>query len=199
MFSICVTVKNRHRLFARCVHQLAACDLRGCELVVADWGSTDCPDTRWLSHALENTGITLTTVRLPGDVTFSRGMGLNRAVRPAMHDSLFFIDTDMLIPQSVFEHAKAALSAGKAYFPICWSYTDAKHTKGRWRVNGRGVCAVSRQIYHAAGRWPEIMQWGSEDKLFYEAVAKLVPIVRNNEEGLYHQWHPQLNSYRPPT
>ena len=194
MFSICVTSKNRHALFARCIAQIASCRLDGCELVVADWGSTDCADARWLSRALEHAKMDVTTICLPGDVLFSRGVGLNRAANTAQHDDLFFIDTDMLIPQSVFDRAREVLRSGSAYFPICWSYSDPGHTKGRWRVNGKGIAAVTRDVWRKAGGWPEFHQWGSEDRMFYDAVQKLVPVVRENTKGLFHQWHTPSNS-----
>ena len=199
MLSICVTSKNRHALFARCLRQLLACNVRGCELVVADWGSTDCDMASWLRREVQHAPIDLTTVQLPADMRFSRGMGLNHAASVAQHDRLFFIDTDMLIPQTVLDNAVMALDSGFAYFPICWSYTNAQHTAGRWRVNGKGISAVTKKVYHDAGRWPEIHQWGSEDRMFFDAVAKLVPITRQNEKGLFHQWHEPSSTPRRPS
>ena len=199
MFSFCVTSRNRHALFARCLRQLASCNVRGCELVVADWGSTDCNMTAWLHEELQRVPMDLTTIQLPGDMQFSRGAGLNRAAAAAQHDLLFFIDTDMLIPQSVLDNAEKALADGSAYFPICWSYGNPQHSTGRWRVNGKGIAAVTKDVYRKAGHWPEIYQWGSEDRMFFDAVAKLVPIVRQNEKGLYHQWHEPSSTPRVPS
>ena len=95
--------------------------------------------------------------------------------------------------------AMKALDAGSAYFPICWSYSNPRHTAGRWRVNGKGIVAVTKKVYQNAGRWPEIHQWGSEDRMFFDSVAKLVPIVRQNEKGLYHLWHEPSSTPRRPS
>lgn len=196
MMSICVTVKNRYPLFRRCIAQLVECRLDDAELVVADWSSTDCDVAGWLKQALAHANMDMTLVKLPGDVVFSRGEGLNRAAGVAQHDNLFFIDTDMLMARSVFERAEEVLKAGGAYFPVCWSYTNPEQTKGRWRVNGKGIAAVTRKVWRAAGKWPELHQWGSEDQMFHAAVAKLAPIVRENTKGLFHQWHTPSNSIR---
>lgn len=205
MLSICVTIKNRaavshnskvHPLFTRFIecYILATKHLTvPTELIISDWGSTDKP-IGWTVQRLANTSDSLTIVRMPGDAPFSRGEGLNVCARWARYPVLFFMDADMIFTYKVLQHALDAARVHKAYFPICWSFNDAAHTRGSWRVNGHGIVAVSDDIYHQANKWDEYKQWGSEDLHFFERTSKLVPIVRNKETELRHQWHPQLNS-----
>jgi hypothetical protein len=104
------------------------------------------------------------------------------------------MDTDMLFTTKILQHAVDAVRAHEAYFPICWTFDMPDHTKGHWRINGHGITAVSRSVYLAVNKWDEYKQWGSEDLHFFERVSKLVPIKRDREVELRHQWHPQLNS-----
>jgi hypothetical protein len=201
MMSFCVTSKDRYSLFANCVDQLkSSVDkaikatpsnelLKHIELVVADWYSKDVPVLRWLPAKLQDSCITTHVVYIPRNEPFSRGRGLNIAAAQARFNTLFFIDTDMLIPHTVILNAAAAVHRGRAYFPICWSYRDPRHKNGRWRVNGKGVVAVGRRTYEAANKWDELTQWGTEDVRFYERTANLVRIDRYQCPGLFHQWH----------
>lgn len=192
MISFCVTSKDRYSLFVKCIQSLCASIPEGLqsELIVADWGSTDRTITRWLPKLTAGTSIDLTCCIINRKRTFSRGYGLNLAARYARYPVLFFIDTDMLFYANIIHDAVKYTDRDIAYFPICWSYTKPDHSAGRWRVNGKGITAVTRKTYIKAGKWDEFEQWGSEDKLFYNRVQKITKIERTNKKGLYHQWHP---------
>lgn len=197
MLSVCITVKNRSciklpgrtlRLFPSCVRSLAEA-LSGStdsELVVSDWASDDWPLRDWLPQAIAPVPCVLATA----DGAFCRGRGLNVAAQHAAGRVLLFLDADMLISAEVIAAGLDAVVAGKAFFPICYSYRDATHARGWWRSTGYGNAMLSRATFARAGRWPELGRWGGEDNRFHARVRRVSPIVRRRAVGLYHQWHP---------
>ncbi len=210
MLSICTTIKNRSnveagphklKLFPNCVRSLvdAVGDNLDCELVVADWGSNDLPLSQWLH--VEASPLPVTIVSLEG--TFSRGHGLNQAAKASHGEILFFLDVDMLVTASVIKAGLHFVNEGKAFFPIVFSFNDPKHTNGQWRRSGYGICMMSRSTFDRTNGWPEFKSWGQEDKLFFRKVGSLQDVVRQEQRGLEHQWHPNevawKNRYGEPT
>ncbi len=197
MLSFCTTVKNRSRvsagdlrleLFPRCVESIvrAVSDRDDCELVVTDWESEDWPLEEWFYDLA--TAIPVRVRSLRG--SFSRGLGRNKAAKAAGGDTLFFVDADCLVGGGVIDRGLAALEEGHAYFPIVFSYNDARHECGRWRSRGYGNCVIHRRTFESAGGFPEYGFWGREDTHFYENVCKIASVVRERAPDLYHQWHP---------
>jgi hypothetical protein len=84
-----------------------------------------------------------------------------------------------------------------------YSYSDPQHQGGWWRHQGFGNCFVSRDVFESAGRFPEYNYWGREDVDFFEKVAAVQSVVREEVEGFYHQWHPNdfewKNRYGQPS
>ena len=197
MLSICVTVKNRSRvqagarelrLFPNCVRSIAE-SARGrpdIELVVSDWHSDDWPLEEWLAEA----AAPVPTRIVRADGTFSRGRGRNMAANAAAGDSLLFLDADSLLCETVLQRGEHYLAQGKSYFPILYSFKDPAHETGWWRRFGFGNCIVTQAVFQKSGGWPEFTHWGKEDDLFYIQVAQLTPVVREEVEGFFHQWHP---------
>ena len=208
--SICVTVKNRSRvmvdgrelrLFPNCVQSIVSSLPRElfCELVVADWQSDDWPLNDWLRDAVSP--MPHTVVTLTGQ--FSRRRGRNAAADAARADWLFFLDADCLVGKRVLQLGGDALRAEKSFFPILYSYADADHQSGWWRSEGFGNCMLTREVFERAGRFPDYAYWGEEDVHFFDHVSTLSPVVRQQVEGLYHQWHPNdfewKNRYGKPS
>ena len=197
MLSICTTVKNRSRLqigerklelFPNCVCSLVQSvgeDIP-CELVVADWNSDDWPLEQWLEEAARP--IPTRIVKLDGN--FSRGRGLNVAAKAARGDSVFFMDTDVLLCRELIRRGLQCVEQGKAYFPILYSFNDPDHRTGRWRRGGFGHCMLGTDAFRTLGGWPEYKSWGKEDDHFWSSVKAQLPVVREDVEGFYHQWHP---------
>jgi glycosyltransferase involved in cell wall biosynthesis len=210
MLSICVTVKNRSRvvvdgrelkLFPNCVQSIVSSLPRdlSCELVVADWQSDDWPLDEWLRDAVAT--MPLTVVTLTGQ--FSRGRGRNAVADAAQADWLFFLDADCLISEQVLQLGTGALRSEKSFFPILYSYADADHCSGWWRSEGFGNCMLTRDVFERAGRFPDYVHWGEEDVHFFDHVAAISDVVRQQVEGFYHQWHPNdfewKNRYGQPS
>lgn len=202
MISICITVKDRTRVpagdrmlrpFVHSIESLTrAAATTPCELIVTDWQSRDVPVLSWLPRAVG--AMPLTTVRLAPD-PFSRGYGLNQAARWAGGETLFFLDADILLTSQVLCAAEKATAAGRAFFPICYSYDNVGHTRGHWRQEGYGLLAVSRDMFTRVGGWDVFTQWGGEDRRMVQRIrAAGIEIERMQCDGLYHQWHPTTGS-----
>ena len=199
MISICVTIKNRSlvaipdaekplRLFPNCVDSVVnaiGCEIP-CELVVADFGSTDWPLAQWLAEAAHPIAVNIISV----DGDFSRGKGLNVAAAAARGDILFFLDADALVCQELFREGRDYVMQGKAYFPILFSFDDPAHEHGHWLDVGYGLCMLSKELFLRSGGWPEYRKWGKEDDDFFARIQMLAETVRHPVPGFYHQWHP---------
>lgn len=197
MLSICTTIKNRSRLrvgeweldlFPNCVRSLVESIGRDveCELVVTDWQSDDWPLGQWLEEAARPIPARIVTL----DGNFSRGRGLNVAASAARGKSLFFMDADVLVCSQVFRRGIQCVEQQQGYFPVLYSFNDPEHRTGRWRRRGFGHCMISKRAFEEVGGWPEYESWGKEDDHFYENVQKLMPVVREDVNGFFHQWHP---------
>jgi hypothetical protein len=153
------------------------------------------------------------------DVTslnFSRAQALNALHQHACHDEdcvVAAIDVDMDVNPTFMRNALSFAQPGaSAYFPIVWSEfnpetvrlaeafssnhgavlsTFSPH-KGLWRKYGFGMYAISgsdaANFSMDEGRF---IGWGGEDTDFYSSVSKKLNIVRMQEHGLIHLWHPK--------
>jgi len=196
MLSVCITVKNRSRvrthrhelaLFPNCLRSLAeSVGKHDAEIVIADWHSDDWPLSEWVRDLLPSRDTKI--IEVDGD--FSRGRGRNSAAAAASSENLAFFDADMLVRPTLIEDLLDALHKGKAYFPICWSFSSAMHRSGFWRTTGFGNCAMSRKVFDTVGGWPEYSRWGGEDTDLYRKIRQIAPVVRRRHRGLLHQWHP---------
>jgi len=198
MISICVNLKNRSRvkvdrrellLFPNCVRSIVEATQRvpDVELVVADWESDDWPLTEWLQDAAAPLPVRIITLQ----GTFSRGRGRNAAAAAARGDALLFLDADSLLCPLLLESGLRYLEQGKAFFPIVYTFNEPEHRTGWWRDQGYGNCLVTRSMLEQAGGWPEYEMWGREDEEFFERISGIVPAVREEVTGFYHQWHPE--------
>jgi glycosyltransferase involved in cell wall biosynthesis len=198
--SVCVSLKNRSRvehegrdlaLFPNCVHCLADAasnlrDVGSIELVVADFYSDDWPLAAWLTAAAGELQVRV----IPIEGAFSRGRGLNQAVAQAASDRLLLCDADILIKPAALRRALEILDQGQVWLPIC-RYLDQEGRLEFWQEFGYGIAAIQRSTFDAVRGIPEFYSWGGEDDLFLERLALHVPIVREQTEGLDHQWHPR--------
>ena len=195
--SICITVKNRSRigengkeilLFPNCVRSIVKSIPPGVkvELVVADWYSDDYPLAEWIGQTAAH--IPVQIIAVTG--AFNRGKGLNIAAKAAKSNYLFFMDADCLLSPEVLVSGIKNLKAGKTYFPVFYAYTNPDHSEGEWIHYAFGQCMVTKDMWKAAGEWPEYPVWGKEDNDFYARIAAHSEIIREEVPGFYHQWHP---------
>ncbi len=198
MISLCINHKNRSRvkvddrellLFPNCVRSIveAAQGVPDVELVVADWESDDWPLSEWLQNAAAPIPVRLVTLQ----GTFSRGRGRNAAAAAARGNALFFLDADSLLCPLLLESGLRYLAQGKAFFPIVYTFNEPEHRTGWWRGQGYGNCLVTPSMLERAGGWPDYEMWGKEDEEFFEKISAIVPVVREEVPGFYHQWHPE--------
>ena len=206
--SFCITVKNRTRpvwqhktkknkimvpLLLRNLKRLFSLQKSDehWEICISDWVSTDVPDLREQIVRL-TTGegrVDVKICKIRKD-TFSRGYGLNRAKELSESPYLFFLDADMLFEdRTVIERAYEHILNGKAYFPVCYSYTNMHHKDIFERSTGFGNMAIHNKLFERKpGGWLERWEWGKEDNdiySFFESVR-----VRDTTGRFTHQWHP---------
>ena len=164
------------------------------ELCVADWSSTDVDDVNKTLTSITSTAageFECKVATIDNNRGFDRGYSRNVAASLATHDNLFFIDADMfMLDRSVINDAYKYMSENKAYFPICSSYADRKHTRRFERSSGCGNVAITRRLFNTKpGGWLCKDSWGGEDddmlKFFNEHS------IRNYHTSFIHQWHPQ--------
>ncbi|MCA9238570.1 MAG: glycosyltransferase family 2 protein [Planctomycetales bacterium] len=196
--SICVSVKNRSRLFVdgrtltllpHCVRSIAEAAeelAEPVELVVADFRSDDWPLAEWLAPAARSLQVQLLAV----DEPFSRGRGLNVASRSARSDRFLLLDADMLLGAVVLRRGLECIAEGQVWFPVCRCLDAAGRVTG-WQDWGYGNVGLMRQDLERAGPVPEYDSWGGEDYVLRDRLAQRCRIIRERAGGLFHQWHPE--------
>lgn len=201
--SICIACKNRSRiqspqgvleLFPECVRTLRQSAMDAgmvAELVVTDFMSTDWPIEEWLPEAW----YPFTSVVVNTPALFTLGLGKNLAAEHAYADTLFFCETDMLVPPHVFTQGMKVVARGEGYFPEYQRFKGADRVKDelRWG-NGHGVCVVRREHWQH-NRWKECLGWGcGEDDAFADWFVKRSKEAREKVSGFYHMWHPLVST-----
>ena len=211
--SICISLKNRSRinhedqileLFPKCVasiadatrklnetlldaqcHQSPVSNPLKIELVVADFCSDDCAVAEWIEEAAA--GMTLKHLSLNED--FSRGRGLNLAVRHASSDRILLLDADMLVTPQLIQTGIEVIDEQTAYFPVFRNLGIAGNLLDL-EQDSFGNVFLSKRLFHAAGGIPEFKSWGGEDNVLYERIKEIANIRREEAKGFHHQWHP---------
>ena len=195
MISVCCTVRNRTvvpskygnlHLFKDCVKSLESAFYLAnieWELVITDWKSTDT-DYSWLP--VNNKIVTIE------DEGFSRGYGLNVAAINASYDNLFFTDTDMLVTADFLKRCLGCCNKNQAALPD--KRWNGKINRSGWRTTGKGMCSMKKSLWTSSGKWPEYWKWGKEDGHFFRNISTKGDIVRKNENGLVHCWHPTMRT-----
>ncbi|HEX3655321.1 MAG TPA: glycosyltransferase [Pirellulales bacterium] len=186
--SFCMALKNRGDNFKKMLRAWTEAGDDQCELVVADFGTTDIH----LSTVLREQARPYTIVGLTGP--FNRARGLNAAAAVASGEILFFIDADMVIPKNFCQTLRQRVLPGWAYFPICYSLHEGSACEGSqpgwWRTSGFGMCGFTAADFRRF-RWCEAFtRWGKEDNDIFSRAAGALEIYRDRCPGLFHLWHP---------
>ncbi len=195
MISVCVALKNRSRvedggrildLFPRAVRSLsdAANTVGKIELIVADFCSTDWPVSDWLCSS-QNLDVKIVSVE--GD--FSRGRGINEAVKVSESESIFVMDADVLCSAKSIRSGIECIQSGKVGFPIC-KYLNRDGSPEFFQEHGKGLVFVTKKVFQNCGGIPEFKSWGGEDDIFFDRVKQFAKVERYYDEEIRHQWHP---------
>lgn len=163
------------------------------ELIISDFKSDDVESLDF--YIRENLkSIDYKLITLEGN--FSRGKGLNISAENSKFDNLLFLDVDMKFNENLFEKIyRYTINNSYAYFPICYTFEfDPKEENGQWLDVGYGNCSVKKNEWLKSGKIPEYKQWGQEDSNFFGRLNCIK--VRENCDGLIHQWHPAQVSWK---
>jgi SAM-dependent methyltransferase len=193
--SICTVIHNRSNLHKAQTASLgrSALNWRGhLELCIADFHSDD---TDW--QYLELLPFPVKRVCLDG--CFSLGRGRNESACMATHETILFLDADMLLPPDFFCTLVPLVSAGVAAFPIY----EREVSPGGPLVWGQGWGNVMLPASIWRGRvWIEHDYWGGEDNDMAQQLRDVLPIWRERLPGFIHQWHEKDSAsnvwYRKP-
>jgi len=157
------------------------------ELIISDFKSDDIESLdNYVKQYLKSINYKIITL----DGKFSRGKGLNIAADNSSFDNLLFIDVDMKFNKNLFEKINEyTIKNNLAYFPICYTFEfDPKEENGEWLNAGFGNCSIKKEQWLNNGKIPEYNKWGQEDSNFFNKLN--YNKIRENCEGLIHQWHP---------
>lgn len=157
-------------------------DVDRAELIIALW---PCEDMN-----LEG-NFELRTTPMTGH--FNVNAGHNASFREARADILFFCDTDLILPLNAIDVLLEKVKEGQCFFPIWKSATEDK-SKTIWRVHSYGNAAFHRNDFKRVGKLSEkqAISWGGDIDIFKKAKKmRGLKVIRENWEGLWHQWHPK--------
>ncbi len=128
---------------------------------------------------------------------FNRSKLLNAGADKASGDTLFFLDSDILIPETFTSMVEDVLTRYDIFFPICYSLHE--NGTGWWRHSGLGLVGCKSVVWRNLKlSWNENRtKWGGEDNnLFALCESKYMSIARFWVPGLIHQWHPDSQEYK---
>lgn len=160
-------------------------------------------------------GISIETVSLDiKGADFSRGFALNALTERACSDpGCYFavVDVDMDVKPSFIENTISFVKSNKTiYYPIVFSEYEPSSViaaetifgklepydaqAGQWRKWGWGMLAAYGEAVHSLKVERRLdSKWGGEDgELKNQATRSGFTIVREQEPGLVHRWHPKL-------
>ena len=174
--SIVVPTLNEERLLPTLLGSIVSQHYRSCEIIVADSGSVD--DTRKVAA---NFGARVVEGGLPG-------AGRNAGARVALGEYIFFLDADVVLPESFIENAVSELDDRFIDLATCEIRPLSPHVLDSLvhkfintsirltiRVDPRamGFCIfVSRRLFERVGGFDETITIG-EDAEFVKRASKL--------------------------
>lgn len=155
-------------------------------------------------------GVTLDVYRTTQ--TFSRSSNINEIAKHVNSNSiLVIIDVDMVVKDSFLENVEKYVVPNQVYFPIVWSKYSPKSIdiisetlqskiwpftsyEGIWRKWGYGMFAMHYDNLERFKMDEKFTGWGGEDNDLHRRVEKAsdITIIRKNERGLVHEWHPKV-------
>jgi len=138
----------------------------------------------------------------PHEKGFSLGVHRNAAVRSSFYRRLFFLDSDILVPDTFVETCLREVDYNRVWFPIVKNEADPnapeainkRGDKEGWRRWGFGISGFMKRDFYFLDEWPEFYHWGYEDNLMYlKCSTNDFEIIREESE-LIHQNHPEDGS-----
>lgn len=147
---------------------------------------------------------------IPMAGNFSRGLALELGSSQFHNDTLlFFCDVDLIFTGEALQRCRDnAVQGTQVYFPVVFSqynpqivYADTSprenkfvFTKksGFWRDYGFGItCIYKSDLLRVGGFDTSILGWGLEDvDLFAKVVHSGLTVLRSQEPGIVHAFHP---------
>jgi glycosyltransferase involved in cell wall biosynthesis/predicted O-methyltransferase YrrM len=190
--------------------------LRG-EVIVSDYGSTECPEVREMVEALGGRH-----VYTPTDGVWSRSRALNAGFAASSGRVLVSTDADMVFSPRAMETIgrRIADDPSEALVLQCrnlpegmgsewieerglqWdTFADSATLRPRWGMGG--MMATSREAFLDVRGFDERMQiYGGEDIDFAQRVrrsGRRVSWIEDPEVRMYHMWHPSSRSQAEET
>ena len=189
---VCVGHKNRtDRLISCLVEPITNCDQKD-QIVLSLYDCGSEGDVEREVRAIYD-GPMVYTCR---DEKFTRSHSINAAVLQCSAPYVFICDADMSLPVDFVDQFKRNVAPGKAWFPVCFSLRKGKPREitvlnGWWRDTGFGMAGFFREDFvKIGGLGLRFTKWGGEDADLFERCEKAgFSVVRENCEGLYHNWH----------
>lgn len=141
---------------------------------------------------------------------FSRGLALELGSSQLDNDSLlFFCDVDLVFSGEALQRCRYnAVQGRQVYFPVVFSQYNPEvvysekaprdnqfvltKKSGFWRDYGFGItCVFKGDLLKAGGFDTSILGWGLEDvDLFTKVINSGLTVLRSQEPGLVHVYHP---------
>jgi len=193
MITICVGIRNRtDNLLKYLIESMNQCEKKDqIGLSVFDCHSNDVPNLEEIIEEAWNGHLTYTN----SNDKFTRSSAINGAVNQSPSERIFLCDADMSLPKDFVDQHNLHVTIHQVWFPICFSLNqgakkEIKKENGFWRHQGHGMVGIMRSKYFFLGSLSEkFKKWGGEDNDFFTRCRRKLKVVRENCQGLYHNWH----------
>lgn len=158
------------------------------ELIISDWGSTDDNVDDVVNEFWDHD---YTIIHLSADEKFSRGHGLNEAIKVAKYEHLHISDVDMTYYSPRFLEECSVIDQ-QAIFPIISKQLSPSGLFLYLECAGFGIASLEKSTINKVGGFEDIRKWGGEDNQLFDKVDELLGrdnVKRTVYNEAIHQWH----------
>jgi glycosyltransferase involved in cell wall biosynthesis len=160
------------------------------EWVIVDFNSTDWPLNQWINDIW---GV-FKVININME-HFSKGVGLNIAIKEATGEVIFLIDADMLVGPTVFADGIGNALNGDFFFPVCFESLDPSYLSMYPVWSGFGNVVARKSLFERVGEWANTGTWGGGDGNYFLKCKTVCDnsgrkVVRRPYFDFIHQWHP---------
>jgi len=146
----------------------------------------------WTDSASAERSTKHTHPGIEGGKIYNIGRARNQGALKAYYRRLFFLDSDILIPNNFYDMCLQNIKYNQAWLPIVRNDdgASARTDDEGFRIGGFGMVGITKRDFYFVDKWNEMEGWGYEDNLFFHKLkVNQIAVVRERCKDFIHQFH----------